>query len=336
MPLWACRFRPVNGACYTGPWATQLPRQNMNAVVSPGSPFDLDSDECYRRWRDAKLADYPQRTEALVVEVGDPRALTESEAQALQQRLRKTNMAVYVAAIGDVADKAIPRELGRRFGLVRMDSNYLADDDGITSLTVNPEGEHPNYIPYTNRPIRWHTDGYYNTPENQIRGLILHCVHPAGEGGENRLMDPEIAYILLRDENPDFIRALMRPDAMTIPPGRDGEGGVRDAATGPVFSCHAATDSLHMRYTARRRNIQWREDPLTREAVQFLEGVLDTDMPYSYRARLEPGMGLICNNVLHDRSGFSDPPGSPPRLLYRARFFDRVTGTGTHQVYPQL
>ena len=26
-----------------------------------------------------------------------------------------------------------------------------------------------------------------------------------------------MAYILLRDENPDYIRALMQPDAMTIP-----------------------------------------------------------------------------------------------------------------------
>jgi hypothetical protein len=34
-------------------------------------------------------------------------------------------------------------------------------------------------------------------------------------------------------------------------------------------------------------------------------------------------MGLLCNNVLHDRSAFSDDP-SRPRLLYRARYLDRI------------
>jgi hypothetical protein len=34
-------------------------------------------------------------------------------------------------------------------------------------------------------------------------------------------------------------------------------------------------------------------------------------------------MGLVCNNVLHDREAFADDPASP-RLLYRARFLDRV------------
>ncbi len=39
---------------------------------------------------------------------------------------------------------------------------------------------------------------------------------------------------------------------------------------------------------------------------------------------LEPGMGLLCNNVLHDRAAFTDDPTHPPRLLYRARYLDRI------------
>ena len=38
---------------------------------------------------------------------------------------------------------------------------------------------------------------------------------------------------------------------------------------------------------------------------------------------VEAGMGLVCNNVLHDREGFTDDPAAP-RLLYRARFLDRI------------
>jgi hypothetical protein len=43
------------------------------------------------------------------------------------------------------------------------------------------------------------------------------------------------------------------------------------------------------------------------------------------RVRLEPGMGLVGHNVLHERSAFVDDPAAP-RLLYRARFLDRIAG----------
>ena len=300
----------------------------MNPSIPQDSPFSLDNDDAYRRWRDAKLADYPAGLGDLVVEVKDPRALSPSEHAALQQRLQKTNMAIYVGATGSDPDKAISHQLGAQFGLLNLDRNYLSDDDGLTSLTVNPEGEHPHYIPYTNRAINWHTDGYYNTAEKQIRGLMLHCVHPAAEGGDNRLLDHEIAYIWLRDENPEHVRALMAADVMTIPPGTDSEGGARGASVGPVFSVHAPTGSLHMRYTARKRNIEWKPDAASQAAVLRLQELLaDASRPGHYRGRLESGMGLISNNVLHDRGGFRDDPAVSPRLLYRARYFDRIANT---------
>ena len=51
----------------------------------------------------------------------------------------------------------------------------------------------------------------YNTATKQIHALNLHVVQQAATGGENALMDHEIAYILLRDKNPDYIRALWAP-----------------------------------------------------------------------------------------------------------------------------
>ncbi len=291
------------------------------------SPFLLENESAYRAWREAKLAGYPTTGVELIVDVADPRHLSDDEYQALLERLHKTNMAIYRSALGNDPDKAAPRALAEAFGLINLDSNLLADDDGLTSITVNPEGDHPKYIPYTNRPINWHCDGYYNTGEHQIRGMLLHCVQPAAEGGENQLLDPEIAYLQLRDENPDYIRALMAADVMTIPPGKDGEGGERGASVGPVFSIHEATGSLHMRYTARKRNIEWKDDAATAAALAALERILGDDNPYIFRARLESGMGLICNNVLHTRDGFNDQPDQPKRLLYRARYFDRIQGT---------
>lgn len=296
------------------------------------TPFSLESGALYQQWREHKLADYPTQVGQIVVEVSDPRRLKESEYRALLAACRKTNMAVYAGKTGMDPDKSIPRLFGARFGLTRLDCNMLADDDGLSSLTVQEDAAHQHYIPYTDRPIKWHTDGYYNTAARQIWGLQLHCVQSASNGGENALLDHEIAYLLMRDENPEYIRALMQPDAMTIP-ARIEEGGVaRPAESGPVFSVCAKTGDLHMRYTARTRSIVWKQDEITLAAVAFLEKMLASDLPYIYRARLEPGMGLISNNVLHDRAGFSDTPDRK-RLLYRARYFDRIAGTGVQELY---
>jgi phosphomannomutase len=56
----------------------------------------------------------------------------------------------------------------------------------------------------------------------------------------------------------------------------------------------------------------------------FLLEMLATERADVFRLTLQPGMGLVCNNVLHDRSGFIDDP-SLPRLLYRARYTDRIS-----------
>lgn len=260
----------------------------------------------------------------LVVEIDDPRQLTANEHDEMLRCIHKSNMVIYAGTTGDDPDKAIPQAVARQFGLQHLNHNWLADTDGITSLSVHNDAAHSGYIPYTDRPIHWHTDGYYNPLTQQVYGLLLHCVHSAASGGENALMDHEMAYILLRDDEPAYIEALMQDDAMTIPPGTDMHGKPRAASSGPVFSVSPATGALHMRYTARRHNIQWKEDALTSEAVAALEQLLQSDSDFIYRGRLEPGMGLVSNNVLHDRAGFVDEQGLPARLLYRARYFDRI------------
>ena len=287
-----------------------------------GNPFALDDKAAYERWRERKLAEAPASAGELIVEVGDPRALSTAEHAALMARVRRCNMAIYAGAMLD-EDTDIPRRLGEQFGLSRLDANWLAGEDGISEIRVFDDGTQKHYIPYTDRPIKWHTDGYYNSPEWQIRGMVLHCVRRAASGGENRLMDHEMAYLLLREESPEHIQALMQPDAMTIPERVDEKDGVRPAQGGPVFSLDDG-GNLHMRYTARTRSIAWKQDAATLAAVAALERLLNQEnMPHIFQAQLEPGMGLLCNNVLHDRAAFSDDPARP-RLLYRARYLDRI------------
>ncbi|MCB1859068.1 MAG: TauD/TfdA family dioxygenase [Gammaproteobacteria bacterium] len=287
-------------------------------------PFDLDNDRDYQIWRERKLEEYPENIESLIVEIGDPRRLTSAERDALLQRIRKCNMAIYASASGSDPDKEQVRALGSRFGLERLDNHMCADQDAISSLTVQSDALHQGYIPYTNRPIAWHTDGYYNDPDHQILGLLLHCVQPAGNGGANRLLDHEILYIWLRDDNPETINALMHPEAMTIPANITEGVEIRPPRTGPVFSV-LPEGQLHMRYTDRTRSIEWRNDPSTDAAVEQLKKFLKRPSPFSFQGRLEPGQGLLCNNVLHTRTPFED--SGAKRLVYRARYFDRISGT---------
>ena len=145
---------------------------NRKTTVS-ATPFDLNNDDFYRQWRDIKLTGYPQTLGELVVELNDPRKLTESEHQKLLSLCQKTNMAVYAGKTGDDPDPEIPLSMGRAFKLLELDHNWLADKTGLTSLKVVNDGARQNFIPYSNRAINWHTDGYYNTENKQIHGLNL-------------------------------------------------------------------------------------------------------------------------------------------------------------------
>jgi hypothetical protein len=290
------------------------------------NPFNLDNENAYQTWRARKLENYPRHLSELVVEVNDPRQLTRSEHEAILARCRVANMAIYAGNIKG-KDKTISHELGKQLGLTQLDNNMCADNDSITSLTVAASGKRQTYIPYTNRRIHWHTDGYYNSPDKQIRGLLLHCVFPAQQGGENALLDHEIAYILLRDENPDYIHALMQPTVMCIPPNTIEGEEIRPTRCGPVFSLDSS-GNLHTRYTKRTRSITWASDEITQAAVKSLEKILDGDSAYIFRGTLLAGQGLLSNNVLHDRSGFTDlDQPNQQRLLYRARYYQRIAGT---------
>lgn len=299
-----------------------LDRPATHAEATSDSPFDFGAPHAYAAWRARKLAQAATGVADLLVDIDDPFALREPERQALLERCALHNMALYRCA-RHAADPALPRALGAQLGLHRLDANWLADEDGISPITVRAgAGPAAGFIPYTDRAIKWHTDGYYQAPERVISGMILHCVRPAAQGGANRLLDHEIAYLRLRDADPAHIEALMAPDAMTIPARCDEDGVARPAQGGPVFFV-ASDGTLQMRYTARTRSIVWKDDTATHAAVAALEAVLATDAAHIVTLTMAAGMGLVANNVLHDRSAFVDDPAAP-RLLYRARYLDRV------------
>ncbi len=287
------------------------------------SPFNPANEPAYLHWRTNKLANHPVALEELLVEINDPFHVTDQEKQQVQKRISQCNMAIYqIEPHSDHSlDKSFLDQLGKQFGLSHLDNNLYADEDAISSLKVTAAKAGKGYIPYTNRPIAWHTDGYYNTGKTQVRAMLLHCVQPSAEGGSNQLLDHEMAYLMLRDKSTAYIEALSQPEAMSIPANTQDGKIIRDAVSGPVFSVDTR-GYLHMRYTARTRSIEWLDEPLVLEAKEALQQILKTPSPYHFEGKLEAGQGLICNNVLHTRTAFEE--GSD-RLLYRARYFDRIS-----------
>ncbi len=280
------------------------------------------NEASYQQWRTYKLDNYPRNSGDLVVDVGGLLDVSEPARAAILARCKRFNMAVYRCR-NQFSDRAAVGTFAASFGLTRFDHHMCTHADGVSELSVAVEGTRSDYVPYSNRGLSWHTDGYYNAKSRQVRSIVLHCAQTAATGGENALLDFEIAYILLRDENPDFITALEHPECMTIPANPDAEGGTRPAACGPVFTHDADSGALHMRFSARKKNIHWRDDRVTRQARQFLAELLADESGPVLRYRLQPGEGLISNNVLHNRTAFADGP-EQQRLLYRARFFDRI------------
>lgn len=283
--------------------------------------FDFSEQDAYLSWRKKKLSLYPITLDQLYVEVPNADLASEEEIQRMRYLLARYNMVLYRTP--DLSEnRKIPLQICAHLGLHTLDRNRGAGKDAITEIRVRETGLHGRYIPYTTSQLSWHTDGYYNPPDLQIRAMALHCVRPAISGGENELLDIEMAYLYLRDLDPEFVRVLSLPDVMTIPANEVDGKILRAAQRGPVFS-EDLGGNLHMRYTARKRNIQWKNTPLVEAAVQALESLFDKDRAWIMRSTLAAGEGLICNNILHNRRGFQNVSDAP-RLLYRLRYYERV------------
>jgi alpha-ketoglutarate-dependent taurine dioxygenase len=299
------------------------------------NPFNIGDNIAYAAWRAHKLEHYPRRVEELRVTVTDLTRPTVEEKSALVARCMRANMAIYVTkpqapAIDDGPTRAGLKRFASTFGLGGCEAHRSAEDDGIVAIEVTSAQSKRGFIPYTNKPLSWHTDGYYNPPDAPIRAMLLHCVRPAREGGINALLDPDIAYIRLRDKGPALVAAMMHPSAMTIPESVEEDGSVRPVSTGPVLLIDAAA-RLTMRYTARTRNIIWRDDEDTRAAVALLDRLLaHEEEELIIRYKMQAGEGLLSNNVLHTRTGFENGDGdrdTATRLLYRVRYRERIAGT---------
>ena len=278
------------------------------------------------RWCDARREAYAAGGAGKWIEIEDPRRLRRAERDAIAMQCARYNLALY-RFVRRKSDPDALSAFANEMGLEHRDLTLGADRRGIASVQVATRPRGPEMIPFTSRALNWHTDGYYNAPDRTVRAVAMHCAEPAAEGGETGLLDPDLVYAAMHEQDPVLVEALAHPCAMTIPEHAVDGTPVRPARAGPVFRFLDAPAHLNsrltMRYTMRTRSIRWRPDAVTASAVAALEATIASLSAHQLQRRFEAGEGVVCNNVLHRRAAFVDG-GVARRRLLRIRSFDPV------------
>ena len=268
-------------------WNTQYPNR-----------FNLDSGDDYQKWRDEKLAAYPRNLGDLVVELGDMTAITDAEKAKIMERVERANMCVYTAGKAELSMDSL-LSLGKQLGVSDTDkSRRHSNSDELTNSGILNQA-----IPFTTRHVRWHTDATYYGSDKTIQALFLLCQRPAIEGGSNKVLDHEILYILLRDKNPEALRVLMSKDCFKYKNPKTGE--IDDHLGGKVFWTNSDGYLCH-RFSFRKMDMAWSEDSDVKAAQDALESLILNESEYVIEGRLESGLGLVSNNVLHTREKLMD------------------------------
>lgn len=279
--------------------------------------FDLASDEDYLKWRDDKLAAYPKNIGELVVELGDMTALRPAEKTKILEIVERANMCIYTAGSAGLEMLSL-LALGKQLGVSRTDKSARhAQSDELTDSGILNRA-----IPFSTRHCNWHTDATYYGSDNTIQALFLLCKRPAVAGGSNKVLDHEMLYIRLRDTNPGALEVLMNRNCFNY--RNPATGKVDFQRGGKVFWTNAEGHLCH-RFSFRKTDMAWSDESDVAAARKLLESIISDESAHVIEGRLESGMGLISNNVLHTREKLVDSgDAANKRLLFRSRFFDRV------------
>jgi alpha-ketoglutarate-dependent taurine dioxygenase len=298
----------------------------MNSVLNhcdENSPYLLANEDAYRAWRSSKLENRSRTLPTQVFELNADGLLAQSQMADVRQQVDAYNFVIFEAPDTDFGKHEFIA-LNHQFGLHDLDINLGADADKVTALRVVSESDQRSqYIPYTNRAMNWHTDGYYNPHARRINAFSLYCVNQSARGGGNFLFDHEMMYLLIRDQSPELLEALMHDDLMCIPANVQDNQVIRAEESGPVFSLQPISCELNMRFTSRPHNIVWKRDKCSQQALNLVREILIQGQAM-IEIRLQPGQGIVCNNILHGREAFQDDPQHPARLVYRARYYDAI------------
>jgi len=265
-----------------------------------------------------------------ILRINTGNSLADANPERLKRQIEAYNFVLYEFDSDlEQSPKQNFLDINQKLGLYNFEIRADADSRGVAELkNVAPDDNRSQYIPYSNRALNWHTDGYYNSMQQQINAFALYCVQPAAKGGGNYVFDHELMYIRIRDTAPELIAALMAHDLMVIPANIQCNKVIRPETCGPVFSICPRSGALHMRYSARPRNIGWKSDKVSERAINLIREILIDDSAV-IEFKLDAGQGIICNNILHGRKAFTDADVTRARLLYRVRYLDSISFSAT-------
>ena len=257
--------------------------------------FTAKSPE-FLRWAEEKEKNIPKNINGILVNIHDINNVKTSEITKIKETINKYNSCIYSSKIALKSNTDLLKFV-ELVGMRTYDCNNI-ESSKITTITPI-ENNKINYIPYTDKSLNWHTDGYYD--KKSIFSWLLHCVNPATHGGENYLLDHELVlreYILRNDD----INNLMAEDALTIPESKDTS---RSEISTYIFSLKNQYKKLHMRFSMRKDNIG--TSAKANSAVIKLKEIIENDCAkYSLTYKLQKNEGIITNNILHGRKAFKD------------------------------
>ena len=263
-------------------------------------------------WAEEKERNIPHNIDGIIVNIHDINNVKISEIAKIKETINKCNSCIYSSKIALKSNTNLLKFV-ESVGMRTYDRNNIESNE-ISTITPL-ENNKINYIPYTDKSLNWHTDGYYD--KKSIFSWLLHCVHPATHGGENYLLDHELAlreYVLRHDD----INNLMSEDALTIPESKDTS---RSEISTYIFSIKNKYKKLHMRFSMRKDNIG--TSPKAGDAVTKLKQTIENDCAkYSLTYKLQKNEGIITNNILHGRKAFKDD--KVKRKLLRIRSYERL------------
>ena len=266
----------------------------------------------FLRWAEEKEKNIPQNSDGILVNIHDINNVKISEISKIKKTINRYNSCIYSSKVA----LKINTNLLKFVELVGMRTYDCNNIDSNEISTITPlQNSKINYIPYTDKPLNWHTDGYYD--RKSIFSWLLHCVNPATQGGENYLLDHELVlreYLLRNDD----INNLMAEDALTIPESKDTS---RSEISTYIFSFKNQYKKLHMRFSMRKDYIG--TSPKASSSIRKLREIIENDCAkYSLTYKLQKNEGIITNNILHGREAFKDD--KVKRKLLRIRSYERL------------
>ena len=266
----------------------------------------------FLRWAEEKEKNIPQNSDGILVNIHDINNVKTSEIAKIKETIYKYNSCIYSSKIALKSNTNLLKFV-ELVGMKTYDCNNIESNE-ISTITPLQNSK-INYIPYTDKLLNWHTDGYYD--KKSIFSWLLHCVNPATHGGENYLLDHELVlreYILRNDD----INNLMAEDALTIP---ESKYTSRSEISTYIFSFKNKYKRLHMRFSMRKDNIG--TSAKANSAVIKLREIIEGNCAkYSLTYKLQKNEGIITNNILHGRKAFKDD--KVKRKLLRIRSYERL------------